>query len=91
MNILDENIPGSQYGLLQNKRLAIRQIGHDVGHKGMKDDELIVFLHRLDRPTFFTFDADFYRRQLGHPQYSLVHLDIEEGFAAEYVVRFLRH
>ena len=58
---------------------------------GMKDDEIIPLLHQLDRPTFFTLDGDFYDRRLCHNGYCLVHLDIEEEMAAEYVRRLLRH
>jgi hypothetical protein len=90
MNILDENVPESQRVLLRNKRIAIRQIGEDVGRKGMKDQEIISLLHQLDRPTFFTLDSDFYDRRLCHEGYCLVHLDVEEDTAAEYVRRLLR-
>jgi hypothetical protein len=91
MNILDENIPESQQALLRSRRVALRQIGEDLGRKGMKDDEIIPLLHGLDRPTFFTLDGDFYDRRLCHEGYCLVHLDVEEETAAEYVRRVLRH
>lgn len=57
----------------------------------MKDDELIPLLHLLDRPTFFTLDGDFYDRRLCHEGYGLVHVDVHEEMAAEYVGRLLRH
>ena len=38
MNVLDENVPESQRTLLRHKRIAIRQIGVDLGRKGMNDD-----------------------------------------------------
>ncbi len=57
----------------------------------MKDDEVIPLLHQLDRPTFFTLDGDFYDPRLCHAGYCLVHLDVEEDMAAEYVRRLLRH
>jgi hypothetical protein len=91
MNILDENFPESQAALLRGWRIAFRQIGQDIGRMGMKDDEIIPLLHQLDRPTFFTLDGDFYDRRLCHNGYCLVHLDIEEEMAAEYVRRLLRH
>ncbi|SRR5260370_23403788 len=75
MNILDENVADSQQSLLRKKRVRLRQIGQDLGRKGMKDDELIPLLHQLDRPTFFTLDGDFYDRRLRHEGYCLVHLD----------------
>ena len=83
MNVLDENVPESQRALLHRKRIAIRQIGLDLGRMGMKDDELIPLLHQLDRPTFFTLDGDFYDRRLRHERYCLVHLDVEEDTVAE--------
>jgi Domain of unknown function (DUF5615) len=91
MNVLDENVPQSQRVLLRTKRFGVRQIGEDVGRKGMQDDELIPLLHQLDRPTFFTLDGDFYDRRLCHETYCLVHLDIGEQMVAEYIVRLLRH
>ncbi len=91
MNILDENIPESQRTLLRSRRVAIRQIGQDLGRKGMKDDEILPLLHHLDRPTFFTLDGDFYDRRLCHERYCLVHLDIEEETVGDYVRRLLRH
>lgn len=91
MNLLDENVPDSQRSLLRRKRVSIRQIGQDAGRKGMKDDAIIPLLHQLDRPTFFTLDGDFYDRRLCHKGYCLVHLDIEEDKAAEFILRVLRH
>lgn len=91
MNILDENVPESQCALLRIKRVSLRQIGEDVGRKGMKDDEIIPLLHQLDRPTFFTLDSDFHNRRLCHEGYCLVHLDVDDETVAEYVRRLLRH
>ena len=91
MNLLDENVPESQRVLLRSRRLALQQIGRDVGRSGMKDDEIIPLLHQLDKPTFFTLDSDFYDRQLCHNRYCLVHLDVEEDLVAEYIRRLLRH
>ena len=91
MNLLDENVPESQRLLLGSRRVPVRQIGHDTGRKGMKDDEIISLLHQSDRLTFFTLDADFYDRRLCHGAYCLVYLDVEEEMIAETVRRFLRH
>ncbi len=91
MNVLDENVPDSQRGLLQARRIPVRQIGEDIGSKGMNDSEIIRLLHQLDRPTFFTLDGDFYNRRLCHEGYCLVHLDIEEEVIAQYIWRLLRY
>ncbi len=91
MNILDENIPESQRALLKSRRVTVRQIGNDIGRKGMKDDEIISLLHQYDRPTFFTLDADFYDRSLCHRGYCLVHLNVEDEMVAEFAHRLLRH
>jgi hypothetical protein len=91
VNVLDENVRVEQRGLLRRWGIRVRQIGYDIGWEGMQDDEIISLLHRLDRPTFFTRDEDFYNRRLCHEGYCLVYLDIGETRVAEYVRRVLRH
>jgi hypothetical protein len=65
VNLLDENIIDSQRRLLNSWRIPVRQIGYEVGRKGIKDREIIPFLHQLNQPTFFTRDdknyVGFYR------------------------------
>ena len=41
MNFLDENILDSQRQLLRALRISVRQIGHDLGRKGMDDERVI--------------------------------------------------
>lgn len=91
MIILDENFPEGQRQLLRVWRIPIRQIGYEVGRKGMKDHEIIPFLHTLSRPTFFTLDLGFYRRNLCHAGYCLACMDVWQYEAAVFVRRLLRH
>ena len=57
MILLDEDIPED---LLRKWRIRIRQIGQDVGRRGMKDEEHVLpLLHELDRPTLFTAISAF--------------------------------
>jgi hypothetical protein len=91
MNILDENIPEGQESILRKKRIPHKQIGVDVGRKGMHDDELIPLLHQLGRPTFFTLDSDFYDRSLCHKGYCLVYLDVKDEKVADSIRLLLRH
>ena len=91
MNILDENIPQDQRRLLQGWRISARQIGHDIGRKGMKDSRIIPFLHQQSHSTFFTRDQGFYDRTLCHAQYCLVYLAVERSEVALFVRRLLRH
>ena len=91
MNVLDENIPASQRQLLENWHLRPRQIGVNLGRRGWQDEDIIVFLQKLRRPTFFTRDADFYDRQLVHAKYALVFLAVERHEVAHFVRRLLRH
>ncbi len=91
MNLLDENIIESQRLRLRQRRVAIRQVGVDCGHKRMTDGEIIALLHQLNRTTFFTRDNDFYRPGLCHRRYCLVVLDVNDDDVADYVVRVLRH
>ena len=62
MIILDENILDDQRLLLEASRVTTRQIGVDVGRKGMKDDEIAVLLRQQRYATFFTRDKDSSRR-----------------------------
>jgi hypothetical protein len=60
LNILDENILESQRQLPRSWRIPIRQIGCELGRRGMEDEEIIPFLLTMRRPTIFT-------NQLGGP------------------------
>jgi len=91
VNILDEHIPEEQRVLLKSWRIPVRQIGYDLGRKGLQDDEIISLLHQLRQPTFFTLDFGFYHRNRCHARYCLVCMDIYEDEAASFVRRFLRH
>ena len=91
MIILDENIPNSQRQLLQSWHIHIRQIGNEVGYKGIKDEEIILLLHKLHNVTFFTRDFDFYNQNLCHHNYCLVCLAIGQYEAASFVRRFLHY
>ena len=62
MILLDENIIDSQRLLLQSWKIHIRQIGFEIGRKGMKDSEIIPFLHKTGEITFFTRDGGFYKK-----------------------------
>ena len=91
MNVLDENIIDNQRRQLQSRRVYVRQLGNELGRKGMKDSEIIPFLRDLSQPTFFTRDDDFYDRKLRHAGYCLVYLDVRKEEAAVFIRRFLRH
>jgi hypothetical protein len=91
VNILDENILESQRRLLRDWRVSVRQIGHDIGRKGLKDREIITLLQQQRRVTFFTLDADFYQPSLCHAKYCLVCLEVRKHEAALFIRRILRH
>lgn len=91
MNILDENIPEHQRQKLKSWHIRVYQIGDDVGRKGIKDDEIITLLLKKRRPTCFSRDDDFYKPQLCHARYCLVHLSVSRYDAAIFIRRFLHH
>ncbi len=91
MNILDENIPRGQCELLRRWRIRVRQIGVDIGRRGLTDEQVLPFLRRLRRPTFFTRDGDFFDRRLCHARYALVHLAAQREEVVVFVRRFLSH
>jgi len=89
--ILDENILDGQRLLLDAWRLAARQIGVNLGRKGLKDEEILVLLRQHRDPTFFTRDADFYHSDLRHRSYCLVVTSVGQNEVATFIRRFLRH
>jgi hypothetical protein len=91
VNILDENIPKNQRQLLESWRIHVRQIGFNIGQRGMQDEEIIPFLLQRRHSTFFTRDEGFYDHRLCHARYSLVYLAIDKYEAAIFVRRVLRH
>ena len=91
MILLDENFPESQRQLLRSWRIRPQQIGYEIGRKGMKDEVIIPFLHQLRRPTFFTLDDDFYKRDLCHAGYCLVYIGVGQYESASFVRRLLRY
>ena len=91
MIVLDENIRDPHADLLRKDGIATRKIGADLTSKGVSDADIIPLLHRLKQPTFFTHDADFWRPELSHANYCIVHLAVKTRDAAFYIRRFLRH
>ena len=91
MNILDENIPRSQRELLRRWRIRVRQIGVDIGRRGLTDEQVLPFLRRLRRPSFFTRDEDVFDRRQCHARYALVYLAVLREAAAVFVRRLLSH
>lgn len=57
----------------------------------MTDEQVLPFLRRLRRPTFFTRDEDFFDRRLYHGRYALVYLAVQRVEAAVFVRRHLSH
>ena len=91
MNVLDENIADWQREALRKQRIRAQHIGRGFGRASIQDDEIIPLLHQLTRPTFFSCDAHFYRRELCHAGYCLVRLDVEDRNVTDAIRRYLRH
>jgi hypothetical protein len=89
--VLDENLPDSQRRLLRSWRIRVQQIGHELGRPGMRDAEIVPFLRRLQRRTFFTRDDWFYQPTHRHSGNCLVLLAVAEDEAASFIRRVLRH
>ncbi len=91
MIVLDENILDGQRLLLDGWNIAVRQIGLDVGRKGLQDGQIVVLLRRLRQATFFTRDRGFYTPSLRHPHYAIVVAAVGQYEVAAFIRRFLRH
>jgi hypothetical protein len=72
-------------------QLPSKQIGVDLGRKGLKDNEIVVLLRQHRNITFVTRDADFCLPVLRHPAYCLVMTNVGQNEVAAFVRRFLRH
>jgi len=89
--VLDENIVDGQRLLLEGWNVTARQVGLDVGRKGLQDEEIVVLLRRLRQPTFFTRDLGFYTPELRHQHYAIVVAALGQYELAAFVRRFLHH
>ena len=90
MIVIDEHFPESQRQLLKGWRIHFRQIGYEIGHKGLKDPEIIPLLLQQRRLTFFTLDSDFDKMKYCHSDYCMVFLHVDEYEAATFIRRFLK-
>jgi len=91
MIVIDEHFQESQRQLLKGWRVRFRQIGYEIGNRGLKDPEIISLLRQQRRLTFFTLDSDFDKFEYRHQHYCLVFLDVNDYEAATFIRRFLRH
>jgi len=89
--ILDENILDRQRLLLEGWKIPARQVGFDLGRKGLKDEEIVVLLRRLRQPTFFTRDRGFYAVELRHRSYAIVVAAVGQSELAAFARRLLKH
>jgi hypothetical protein len=88
VNLLDENILESQRQLLRNWGVPVRQIGLELGRKGMADEEIIPFLLTVRQPTLLTRDLGFYNPPLCHGRYCLAILAVRQQEAAYFIRAF---
>jgi hypothetical protein len=91
VNVLDENVLRDQRELLLSWHIRVRQIGHDFGRKGLRDEAILSLLHRTRNVTFFTRDIGFFDPKLRHPFYCLVCLNVGKYESALFARRTLRH
>ena len=81
----------SQRTQLRRWRIPVCKVGRDVGRKGMQDPEIVPLLRTFHRPTFVSWDRDFFDRTLCSDRFCLVHMDVRPLQIADYVRRLLRH
>ncbi len=56
----------------------------------MDDEDIVTFLRKLTKPTFFTRDGGFFRAELSHSKYGIVWLDVRVQETAKFVRKMLR-
>jgi hypothetical protein len=90
--LLDHNIPEDQREQLQRWQIRFRQIGHGVGRPEWDDQqEILRYLHRAKRVTFFSRDLGFFHPRFCHSIYCLVVISGHYLETASLIRRFLRH
>jgi hypothetical protein len=87
--ILDENIDEFQKQFLHKRKYRFKQIGVDVGRKGMEDENIIPLLLKTKKCTFFTLDKGFYSRELCHKNYCIVFLSVSQFETSVFIRKFL--
>jgi hypothetical protein len=73
--VVDEQINHGKVTVPLKRWITAEQIGYEVGHKGLPDEQITSLLLRLKRRTLITIDREFYRRQLCHAGYCLIYFD----------------
>lgn len=92
MILLDHNIPQSEVQRLRSRRVHCQQVGYEVGRPEWDDaQEILRYLRRTRRVTFFTRDIGFFRRHLCHRNYCIVVLIGSATESASWIRRFLKH
>jgi hypothetical protein len=76
--------------MLRGWNVPVRQIGLDLGRKGMADEEILPFLLTLSRPTFFTRDLGLANRTLCHGGEAGVLQELAEGESHGFAILDLR-
>jgi hypothetical protein len=87
--LLDENIVEEQRAKVRAWKTSTRQLGYEIGRKGLKDYEVIPILQRIRNATFLT--SDRYKPNLWHKKYCLVWFDVHPEQFAVYARMFLSH
>ncbi|MDL1891356.1 hypothetical protein FBQ87_00490 [Sphingobacteriales bacterium CHB3] len=91
MILIDENIISTECAKPKKWKSSVRQIGLDIGSKGMKDYEILPFLLQLRKLTFLTRDRDYYNHRLCHHRYCLAWFDVSAVQFSDYARLFLQH
>jgi hypothetical protein len=90
VNVLDENILESQRQLLRSWQMPVRQIGVEVGEKGMSDEQILPFLLKLADATLFTRDLGFANQEFCHRKRCIVVLAVGQYEVAHFVRKVVR-
>ena len=91
MIILDENIIDSQRTQLINWGYHIKQIGYELGEKGVLDEAIIPLLEKNKDFILFTRDKGFYNPKNTGKGFSIAVLFINQNEVASFIRRFLKH
>jgi len=74
--VVDEHLDYWKVTRVIARWIKAEQIGYELGHKSMSDENIRTFLHQLKQHTLITIDDHFYKRQYCDSRYCLIYFDV---------------
>jgi hypothetical protein len=74
--VVDEHLDYWKVTRVIARWITAEQIGYELGHKSLTDENIRTILHQLKRRTLVTIDDHFYKREYCDKKYCLIYFDV---------------